>query len=237
MHNVLDATSSPFGTLRRVKPLQAFATRAEAVTAQLRNEILNGSLRPGTRLLQQEVAKQLGVSTTPVREAFAALQREGLLKGDAHKGVEVSLPTLEELRENYEIRIALESLAAGFAAELRTEADLADLRVLLSEMGRTTSTVDYLPLNHRFHMRIYQAAQRPQLTTLIEGLRNAAGAYTTLFTLQVPDSTETQAQHERIFDALLARDAAATRQAMADHLNHTLEVVSERISNSPVLAR
>lgn len=213
-----------------VDELVAGLTRAQAVTERLRNEILQGVLEPGERLRQQNVAARFGVSTTPVREAFIALQREGLVTGDQYKGVVVFRPTVTDLRENYELRIALEPLAAELAAEQLDERDLRDLRSCLDEMRDTTDSLQYLPLNHRFHLRIYRAAHRAKLLAMIEDLRAAARAYATLFAMEVPDSSETQAEHEAIFAALAAHDGPRAREAMASHLQHTLDVVSERLA-------
>ena len=90
-------------------------TASEAVSERLRAEIQRGDLPPGTRLRQGEVAARFGVSTTPVREAFALLQAQGLVRIDPHRGAIVFLPTAKDAQELYEIRIALETLAIGRA--------------------------------------------------------------------------------------------------------------------------
>ena len=103
-------------TYRRVA-LTAPRTVAGQVAEHLKAEILAGDRAPGTRLPQVEIARTLGVSTTPVREALAALQREGLVRLHPQRGAVVFLPSVDDLREHYEIRAALESLAAAKAAE------------------------------------------------------------------------------------------------------------------------
>jgi DNA-binding GntR family transcriptional regulator len=205
------------------------ATRAQAVAEVLRDEIARGVLEPGARLRQQDIADRLGVSTTPVREAFITLEREGVLVRDDYKGVVVFRPTLADLTENYELRIALEPLATELAASRLKAEDLRDLEALVEAMRETKGSLEYLPLNHRFHLRIYRAAQRPKLYGIIEDLRKAAGAYATLFAVQVPDSAETQAAHEAIFAALATGDGPRARSAMTEHLQHMLDVVSRRL--------
>src|SRR5262249_47844344 len=113
---------------RAISESELFAeprTRAAAVAETLRRRIINGDLPPGTRLRQTEVAEQFSVSTTPVREAFTSLAREGFVRQDAHRGVEVFKPTEADIQENYEIRLALEPLAAEIAATSISEDDLA----------------------------------------------------------------------------------------------------------------
>src|SRR4051795_720276 len=92
-------------------------TVSASVAASLREDIVSGQLESGTRLRQVELAQRFGVSTTPVREALAALQSEGLVRLHPQRGAVVFVPTVEGLREHYEIRAALESLAASRTAE------------------------------------------------------------------------------------------------------------------------
>src|SRR6188472_2587582 len=102
-------------TYRRVA-LTAPRTVAGQVAEHLKAEILAGERAPGSRLPQVEIARKLGVSTTPVREALAMLQREGLVRLHPQRGAVVFLPSVDDLSEHYEIRAALESLAAAKAA-------------------------------------------------------------------------------------------------------------------------
>ena len=87
------------------------------VAERLRAQIVAGELAAGTKLRQVEIARRFGVSTTPVREALAALQREGLVRLHPQRGAVVFVPTVADLREHYEIRAALEALAAACTAE------------------------------------------------------------------------------------------------------------------------
>ena len=93
--------------------LAAPRTVAGLVAERLRAQIVAGELPAGTKLRQVEIARRLDVSTTPVREALAALQREGLVRLHPQRGAVVFLPTVEDLREHYEIRAALEAVAAA----------------------------------------------------------------------------------------------------------------------------
>jgi DNA-binding GntR family transcriptional regulator len=203
-------------------------TRAEAVADELRRLIKSGELAPGTRLPQNGIAKRIGVSTTPVREAFTALAREGLIRQDSHRGALVFLPSLDELNENYEIRIALESLATRLAAGVLRESDLAELERVTNEMRATNDPHVYLGLNREFHARIYAAANRPKLAELIDRLRDAAAAYISL--LEGEDNPEYAAQvqdeHERIVAALKARDAETAAQIMGAHLASSAEHIA-----------
>src|SRR4051794_23016002 len=112
----------------------ALPTRAGIVADQLRQMIKSGELPPGTHLRQAEFAERFGVSTTPVREAFVTLAREGLLRQDAHRGVVVFDASVEELAEVYEIRAVLEPLAAQIATKQLSDEDLDELARIIDEM-------------------------------------------------------------------------------------------------------
>ena len=109
-------------------------TVAGLVAERLRAQIVAGELASGSKLRQVEIARRFGVSTTPVREALAALQREGLVRLHPQRGAVVFVPTVADLREHYEIRAALEALAAARTAERFEERWAAPLCTLLEEM-------------------------------------------------------------------------------------------------------
>jgi len=216
-------------------------TLTEATVEQLRSAIRSGELPPGSRLRQMETAKRLGVSSTPVREAFAALEHEGLVVSIPHKGIVVFEPTLSDLQEAYEIRQTLEVLAAEHAAPLMTDADLQDLSELLIQMeGLKGGAVDhprFLELNRAFHTRIYAVARMPRLERLISDLRDSSEAYVAMHRSLGRDEAQTNADHAAIVEACRRRDATSAGQAVRAHLVHTMDGVSRELrSRSDVLA-
>lgn len=215
------------------RPSTGFAapsTRAEAVANHLRQMILSGDLPPGTKLRQAEIAERFNVSTTPVREAFRLLAHDGIVRQDAHRGVEVFRPTTGGIRENYEIRLALEPLAAEIAAKspLMTDELLDELDAIQDEMERATTTDASTDCNRRLHLGIYRAAERPALLSMIEQLRHAADAYVLLLGAWTPPGYReaVQEEHRAILAGLRARSAPKARKAMAAHLKHNFEAIS-----------
>jgi DNA-binding GntR family transcriptional regulator len=193
-------------------------TTAKAVAERLREEIQHGTLAAGTRLRQNDVAQRFGVSTTPVREAFAQLQAEGLVRIDPHRGAVVFHPTVDDVLEFYEIREALESLAVTHAIpNLRTEV-ARELGVLIDRMRRTEDARKWLKLNDQFHLKLYEAADRPRLSSLIDTLRDASAPYIHMFVASRPASQRANEEHKEILDACVRRDAAGARRAIRDHL-------------------
>src|ERR1700753_2345247 len=134
-------------------------TRAGAVTERLREMIKSGELPAGTHLRQAEFAQRFGVSTTPVREAFVALAREGLVTQDAHRGVVVFEPSIDELHDVYEIRIMLEPIATAIATKQISDDEIAALERIVTQM-RKAKPARFVELNEELHSRIYAATNR-----------------------------------------------------------------------------
>jgi DNA-binding GntR family transcriptional regulator len=210
---------------------EAPRTLTEAVADRVRQMIISGELSPGARLRQAEIADLFNVSTTPVREAFTSLAREGFVRQDAHRGVEVFRPTHEDIHENYEIRLALEPLATEFAASQISDGALARIERLLVEMEQPVEFGLGSQLNRRLHLEIYQAANRPQLLHIIERLRRSADAYVRVLLSHAPAGyvDDIRREHRAIVAGLVARDPFAAREAMVVHLSHSLDQIKKLI--------
>jgi DNA-binding GntR family transcriptional regulator len=195
-------------------------TTAKVVAERLRTEIQHGTLAPGTRLRQNDVAKRFGVSTTPVREAFAQLQAEGLVRIDPHRGAVVFHPSVDDVLEFYEIREALESLAVSHAMRKIDPAVAQELSGLIQTMRETEDPRTWLRLNDEFHLRLYACADKPRLSGLIDNLRDASAPYIHMFVASRPLSERANEEHQAILDACLKGNANAARKAIREHLRH-----------------
>jgi DNA-binding GntR family transcriptional regulator len=218
---------------RNVTRIERPKTLTEATADQLRSAIRSGELAPGSRLTQMETAKRLGVSSTPVREAFAALEHEGLVVSIPHKGIVVFEPTLGDLQEAYEIRQLLEGLAAERAAPLMTDADIHELSELLAQMesvqGGEAEHRRFLELNRVFHARIYSVAKMPRLERIIWDLRDSSEAYVAMHRFLGRDEAQTNADHAAIVEACRRRDAKRAGEATRVHLRHTMDGLSREL--------
>ncbi len=215
------------------RPAISERTRSGAVAERLRREILDGYLVPGSKLRQVEVAQRFGVSTTPVREAFATLAQEGLVVKDSHRGVMVFRPSGQELREIYEIRLALEPLAVELASPRMADVDLDVLDDIIARMRLTTDPIRRHELNADLHALIYAHAGRPRLTAMIEHLRSAAAAYLRFLSRSRagPGLHDTiDDEHQAIVDALRRRDSGAAAVAMRQHLASSQEHIEAAIA-------
>ncbi|HZA20135.1 MAG TPA: GntR family transcriptional regulator [Actinomycetota bacterium] len=193
-------------------------TASEAVSERLRAEIQRGDLKPGTRLRQGEVAARFGVSTTPVREAFALLQAQGLVRIDPHRGAIVFLPTAEDAQELYEIRIALETLAIGRAVKNLDREELDELRAILDEMREVGTAEGWSDLHNRFHMLLYNGSGLPRLAMTIANLRDASSSYINMFVALNKGMDVSNEGHKEILEACEERDTRRAKKAVAQHL-------------------
>jgi DNA-binding GntR family transcriptional regulator len=205
-------------TVRR--PVFERETTAKFVAERLREEIQNGTLAPGTRLRQNDVADRFEVSTTPVREAFAQLQAEGLIRVDPHRGAVVFRPTVSDLIQAYEIREVLEALAIRHATPRMTRESGRQLSDLIERMDRTSDARRWVRLNDEFHLRMYEYAQRPQLSALITSLRDSSSPYISLYVSNAKPEVESSTEHREILEACLSGDVAAAEEAVRRHLRH-----------------
>jgi DNA-binding GntR family transcriptional regulator len=206
-------------------------TVAETVKDRLRAEILRGRLQPGVPLRQNDIAERFGVSTTPVREAFALLQAEGLVEIDRYRGAVVFRPTADDVRDAYEIREALETLAVVKAATRISDEETARLDALLAEMRSTTSVERWMALNDEFHLGIYAASNSPRLLPVIASQRDGCSPY---IRLNVEDHSRRRIkdeQHREILDACRARDVERAQKAIRAHLRQSMDEILELLGD------
>jgi DNA-binding GntR family transcriptional regulator len=198
------------------------------VLEHLRNGVIQGRYAPGQRLIEADLTRDLRVSRGPLREAFRKLSAEGLIESVPHRGAIVRRLTLREMKELFQIRVQLETLAAQLAAEAianpaireRFEQDIAPI---WDEQPRLVGA-DYVDENHRFHDAIVQAGGNEQLLKLSRQLRLPALMYQLTGTLKAENIAESLAEHRTIARAILAGDGHAAQEHVRAHLTRALKV-------------
>ena len=190
----------------------------------LRSRILTGELRPGAPLIQASLAKDLGVSMTPVREALRDLATEGLVTLLPHKGAAVTSLDLADAKEIHTIRLKLEPDATRLAVDHVTLDVLNRAEDLYSALSETADH-RWVVCNRDFHKLLLSPAPAPRLVGILSSLLEAAALYVPLaITHRVgPDP---QLEHRAILDAYLRRDPEAAAQAVEAHIKssiHSLE--------------
>ncbi|WP_326793519.1 MULTISPECIES: GntR family transcriptional regulator [unclassified Streptomyces] len=208
-------------------------TVAEQVAKILRDEIQHGQLAPGSPLRQNEIAARLRVSSTPVREAFQILERSGLVVREGRRGVQVFRPSVSDLVNGYEVRIALESMAAGLAAERLTNAAHEHLAATVARMHQEPVPPDeYLRLNADFHAQIARGSGNPRLEELVITEQAAVATYISFLGVDPSSAHEAQEEHEAVLYAIARGDSAGAVEAMRLHLQKRVNALRIRLSGA-----
>jgi DNA-binding GntR family transcriptional regulator len=192
-------------------------TREGLVADKLRQAILVGHFRPGEKLDQGVIAKQLEVSMSPLREAIRTLAAEGLISIYPHRGAVVTERSREELEELHLIRALLEGTAARLAVPHLDDARLARLKAILEAATETQKFDRIQLLNHGFHYTLYSACNQPQMLQLIAHLRNKVAPYIRLY-LNAEKFEMPWADHRRIYEACVRRDATLVEEETRRHI-------------------
>jgi DNA-binding GntR family transcriptional regulator len=204
-----------------------FATKSDLAYTRVRELILSGTLAPGAVLPQAALAQQIGMSTTPLREALRRLKQEGLVELDAHRDARVRPLDATEARDLLELRRSLDPLAASLAAQRRTDADLDDLRAALDglEALSTSPSIAQLESHHRFHAAIHRASHNALLVQTLDGLWVKTDRYRRhgLEAGRSDDEREARAaEHRQLFEAVRDGDAPTAAGVMLRHVETSL---------------
>ncbi|MCO5107687.1 MAG: GntR family transcriptional regulator [Burkholderiaceae bacterium] len=202
----------------------------EEVAERLRELITEGRLAPGARLNERVLCEEIGVSRTPLREAFKVLAAERLIELSPNRGASVAALSRGDVEQLFELMGALEALSGELAAARRTDAELDEIRALHFEMLAAHARRDlpaYYALNRQIHRAINRCARNAVLTetydsinTRIQNLR-----FRSNFNRDKWDAAVRE--HQRMLEALDARDGAGLRRLLEDHLRHKRDAVLE----------
>lgn len=200
---------------------KAFRTgsRADFVYQSLRNAIWEGRFARGERIREEDLAKSLGVSRTPVREALQRLQQRGLLVSSPARGLAVAQLSNKQIFDLYAMREILEGSAARFAARHATDAEIE----LLYRLQKQLSVEGHEPLalvnlNRRFHQHIYEATHNEYLLSALEGLSDSTALLHNLMFRMPSRRGQSDAEHLEIVQAIEKRDAEQAEQAARRHI-------------------
>lgn len=197
-------------------------TATEAATRVLREIILSGQVPAGAPLRQDDLARRLGVSRTPLREALQRLEAEGLVRLDVHKGAMVAKPSIAQVSEIFELQEVLETIAASSAIEHKTEPDVAELREILDAHRLVDDPTKWGARNAEFHTRLYEISRKPLLIEMISLLRNRSGLYVHMMARYSQGRHRADREHREMLTALEAGDAAQLESLVRQHLRTTL---------------
>ena len=199
-------------------------TAVDLVRDALRAAILRGDLTGGSRLVQTEIATQLSVSTTPVREAMRDLASEGLITLDSHRIGTVRKPDWDEMVEIITIRRALEDIAVGSAMANITSGQLSQARALADDLSQEEDIGSWVQKNSQFHSIFHQATGTKRLGAMLQALEEAGGVFVAQAQRLHPEIRRRAiADHFALLDAYEAKDLDRAIEIQRTHINLPLE--------------
>lgn len=226
-----DGTWPPAPIGRVAAPLR------DQVLDAVRQGILDFRLRPGQRLIERELIEQLGVSRATVREVIARLASEGLVTNIPQRGAIVTVLSEEEAADIYEMRVALEGLAAHRFIERASPRQVAGLRAACEGYAAVAptegETLDRLRAKDAFYKALFEGAASAPLTQMLTLLQSRVRLLRWT-SLSVPGRAEETVEEMRaIVDAIEAKDPEAAAEACARHVRKAASTALARIAESP----
>lgn len=201
---------------------------SEHVLDELRRSIITGALGPGQRLIESQIAKEMGISRAPVREAIRQLQQEGLVVNAPWRGPSVIAMTPEDIRHLYRVRIALENLALQLIIERNDDTIVAELDAIVRAIAEAADKDDLVAVVEQellFHKTICERADNPLLARLYHSIIAQVRIGLALLNASYIDLHAVAPEHQPLIDAIQLGDVATATAAMHAHIWGTVEAV------------
>lgn len=208
-------------------------TTSAMIADILREAILNGTLRGGQQLVQDELAAQFGVSKIPLREALRQLEGEGLVISYLNRGVVVCELSGDELQELCDIRIALETSIIRLALPHLTESILIQAAQILDQIDYDEQSAEkWGDYNWQFHQTLYAPAGRPQHLALIKTLHTRFERYLRVHLTLLKYKEQGQAEHRQILAACREKKLALVTQLTEQHIAEVAQLLATYLSKT-----
>jgi DNA-binding GntR family transcriptional regulator len=214
-------------------------TMAEAALERLREAIILGELTPGTPLRLEDLARQLGMSISPIREAVRQLEALGLAEHVPHHGAKVMALDVEELRELFSIRLALEGMAVRRAAELFTTADVGGARRHLDaydEARRRGDIRNAVRAHGDFHFALYEAARSQWLLRLIRPAWDSCERYRPVLLAKGAVQDRHEELDVELLEACTAHEPERAADALHAHLDLAADIYAVELGSRSIFA-
>ena len=212
--------------------MDAYLPLRDVVFQTLRGAILKGDLKPGERLMELQLAAQLGVSRTPIREAIRMLEQEGLAVTVPRKGAEVAKMTEKDMEDVLQIRRSLEDLAVRLSCEKITSTELQELREAMEDFEEKTKSgnvPEIAKADVTFHEILYKASDNPKLILLLNNLREQIYRYRVEYLKDTSIYSQLIKEHRAMYTALTSKDKEKVAQYVDVHLHNQAEAVKKII--------
>lgn len=208
-------------------------TLAESAANRLREAILLGQLPPGSRLSQDALARQLGISRVPLREALQLLAAEGLVEWRAHRAAIVTGLSAEDLAELYRLGAVVEGAAVEQAVRHASPEHIEAIGEVLAAMSRPDITpVEWHACNRNFHAMLAAPAKWPRFQRIIAEVRANTGRYAKAYLQLSGNVRRWEDEHRDIYEAYRNRDRATLAEAVRRHWQHTSDTLQDHLRAS-----
>lgn len=187
------------------------------IVSELRRVLVSGEVEPGSQIPVDDVARRLGVSRIPVREALKTLQGEGLLTHRPRGGYTVTALSPDELSELYLVRGALEAAAISAATRRATDQDRDRARSALARQEGTAGTPQYQRLSREFHEALLAPSRMPRLLNMLDIAWNLTEPVQSMMRITAAERAALDAEHQAMLQAFVAGDEQALHQLTIDH--------------------
>ncbi len=212
--------------------LNEYLPLRDVVFNTLREAILIGTLQPGERLMEKQLAEKMGVSRTPIREAIRKLELEGLVIMIARKGAQVAEITEKDIQDVLEVRAALEGLAVRIACEKMQEATLQKLKQVMEEFTKASQIQDIDTMIYKdveFHDIIFESTENHRLIHIVNNLREHIHRYRVAYLKKYTYLEAIGKEHQDIVDAIERRDPKVAEQVAMVHIHNQEKAVIRSI--------
>lgn len=200
----------------------------DVVFNTLRQAILRGELKPGTRLMEIQLANKLGVSRTPIREAIRKLENEGLVHMTPRKGAEVAEITEKNMLDVLEVRKTLEELAIELACDRITEEQVEALHEAEEQFEQALETRDVTGIAEAdvaFHDVIFAATDNQRLINLLNNLREQMYRFRVEYLKELENYPVLIAEHKQMIEAITGGEKQVARETIAKHIDNQVQTV------------
>ena len=205
----------------------------QAAHDRLRQMIFSGAFQAGQALRQEEIARQLGVSRLPIREALNRLATEGLVELKPRRGFYVTSLDVEEIEDIFEMRAMLEARAGQLATERKTLEDADAIDRLVAELEETVNGPfdfeRYSEVNVRFHERLYRSCGRKHLRRQIAGLRDKVAPLIRVLASENGELQRAQKEHRQLASAFREGNAPAVAELCGEHCAYTARALIKKL--------
>lgn len=219
--------------MENILKIEGYELLSKKVYRIIKSGIIDGSLKPGTKLLEVKIADKMGISRTPIREALRELAAKGFVKMIPNQGIVVSSDSAEDIREVMQIRGVLEGLAGRLAVAMINKEEISRLENLIKQMEKFSKKNDPLgfgEVDAEFHNIIVNICRNKRLMQIRKNITEQAHRYR-IKSLNVPGRLEySTEEHRKIAEALKKKDAKAADKSIQKHIENTLKNILSHVT-------